>query len=466
MNLDIRIIAYGLSSKKLMLKLVAIIPPAYLHPSYQLFYKLLLKCFEKFNEVPTLKVMEEQAKAMWDATLTQTYVDALNEVIDEREFPADAEQLKIRYNTQVMLRLGQDVFVQGREGDTFTDLQHVNKVLKKAVTTIDSIYSTKVFKEGSLAETAIDTWNDYKKVKDNPDIARGVHLGYREFDRITNGIQAAELMLIGGEAGAGKSTLAMNMAVNAWLGGITPPKSVNEITTELITNAYGANVLYFTLEMPYKAQRRRLDACTAGISLYGIRDGNLTPQEEELFKASLKFQKCYEKQFHVIDIPRGCTVSYIESKFIEKCYEFTPDLVVVDYISLMSPDEKTGSDWLDLGRIAEQLHEFCRTYNVPTISPVQLTRPQKSNGKKDDNNVADQSRVGRSFMFVQNANIILNIESRSDEETRRDMVVRIAKMRDGERTSFVLNKRLDIMRIYDDVPDWEPVDVEEDNAIL
>jgi replicative DNA helicase len=454
MDLDIKILAYTLGEKRLMLTIQAMITPEYFQSAYQSFYKLLIRCFEKFKEIPTLRVMEEQCGGIWNQSFIDIYSEALNTSIDPKELPADLDKLKVRYNAQIVLKLGKDIFQENWNGKDFKSLEEANKSLKKTVSNIDLIYGNKVFKEGSLSETAIDTWNDYKKVKDNPELARGVRVGLREFDRITNGVQNAELVLIGGEPTSGKSTLAMNMAINAWLGENKVPSTVLEVSD--CFNDSGKNILYFTLEMPYKAQRRRIDACVAGVPLYGIRDGNLTPAEEERFKAALKFQKIYNKQFHVVDIPRGCTVTYIESKYVEKCYEFKPDLVVVDYISLMAPDEEQGSDWLNLGRIAEHLHEFCRAYNVPVISPVQLTRPNKSAKKDDTSNVADQSRVGRSFMLVQNANIIINIEKRPDEDTRCDMIIRIAKMRDGETTSFVLHKRLDMMRIYDDLPGWSP----------
>ena len=458
MDLDVRVLAYALAEKRLLLSIQAATTPEYFQSAYQSFYKLLSRCFDKFKEIPTLRVMEEQSASVWNESFARIYAEALGIAVDPKELPADLEKMKIRYNAQVVLKLGREIFQENWNGQDFKNLDDANRLLKKTVTAIDSIYGSKAFREGSLSDTAIDTWNEYRKVKENPQLARGVHIGLREFDRITNGIQNAELLLIGGEPGSGKSALAMNAAVNAWLGSNTVPATPGELMPDSPICDDGKNVLYFTLEMPYKAQRRRIDACMAGVPLYGIRDGTLTPAEEERFKASLKFQKMYDKQFHVVDVPRGCTVTYIESKFVEKCYEFKPDLVVVDYISLMAPDEEQGSDWLNLGRIAEMLHEFCRAYDVPVISPVQLTRPQKQSNKKDETtvNVADQSRVGRSFMLVQNANIILNIEKRPDEDARRDMVIRIAKMRDGETTSFVLHKRLDMMRIYDDLPDWSP----------
>jgi len=216
----------------------------------------------------------------------------------------------------------------------------------------------------------------------------------------------------------------------------------------------GYNILYFSIEMPYDPKRRRCDAGIAEVPLYGVRDGNLTIEEEEKFYAALDFQSRYEKQFHILDIPRGCNMSMIESKYLAKCHEYHPDLIVVDYLTLKTQDNDKGSDWHNLGIVAEQLHEFCRTYNVSVISPVQLNRP-KSNSRGELES-PDQHRVGRSIMLVQNSNIILNIETRKDEDLKPDMVIRIVKMRDGEKGTIVLHKRLDLMRLYDEIPGWTP----------
>lgn len=452
-ELDQKILAYALTERRITLNLQTAISAEYLHPDCQVFYKLLMACFDRFHEVPTPKVMEEQGGAVWNEHLAGIYTQALSAQVDPREFPSDLEKLKTRYNSQLLLKFGEEVFRQNYNGDGFNNLEEANVAVKKLIAGIDGIYGNRIFKEGSLADTAAEAWTDYKSVRDNPDVAKGIHLGLREFDRITNGMQQSELMLIGGESSSGKSALCMQMGVNAWLGSNNVPQVPGDIPKEF--NDDGVDVLFFTIEMPYKALRRRIDACVAGVPLYSIRDGCLTTDEFERYRAALRFQRAYPKQFHIVDIPRGCTMAQVESKYIEKCHEYKPQLLIIDYISLMTPDREQGSDWLNLGRLAEQMHEFCRAYGIAVISPVQLNRPprQKDGGEPPP---PDQHRVGRSIMLTQNSNILLNIKTRKDEHLKPDMEVQIAKMRDGERGAFTLHKRLDIMRIYDDVPGWTP----------
>jgi len=454
-ELDGKILAYALNEKRITLSLQTSISADYLHPSCQLFYRLLIQCFEKYHELPTPKVMAEEGGAIWENNnLADLYTVIQNISYNAKEFPSDLEKLKKRYNEQLLLKFGQEVFRENWDGNQFADLQAANVQLKKLIASVDGIYGNRIYKEGALSETAREAWGEYRSRRDDPSLARGIHLGLREFDRITNGLQKHELMLIGGESSSGKSALAMQMALNAWRGTNEVPATARE-AHEMSFNDTGVNVLFFTIEMPYGALRRRIDASLAGIPLYSLRDGNLTADETERFKAALEFQRRYHKQFHIVDIPRGCTIAQIESKYIEKTHEYEPELIVVDYLSLLTPDKEQGSDWLNLGRSAEQLHEFCRTYGIAMISPVQLNRPPKQRDGGEPPS-PDQHRVGRSIMLTQNSNILINIKTRKDEHLKPDMHIEIAKMRDGERGAFVLHKRLDIMRIYDDVPGWTP----------
>jgi len=463
-DLDKRIFSYGLKEKKLMLTLQNVVSQEYIQSGVcQTFYNVLLRCFDKYKEIPTINVMKENAGNIWNDDLENLYKESFELEIDSKELPMDIEKLKIRYNYQLLLKCGKNVFQENWNGSNFQDLEEANSILKKTSSNINDLYKENVFNESSFANSARDDLRDYKETKENPEKVQGILLGLREFDRITNGLQEAELMLIGGESSSGKSTLAMNMAINAWLNGNVIPNVPSEVPDTF--NKVGAHVLYFSIEMPFKPMKRRCNACMAGLPLYGIRDGSLTREEEIKFKAALQFQRKYPAQFYIVDVPRGCTMSMIESKYLEKKEELPDDekfLIVIDYISLMTADEERGSDWLNLGRLAEQMHEFCRHYKTPVISPVQLNRPPKNYGS--DNPPADQHRVGRSIMLSQNSNILLNIETRKDEETRQDMVVRIAKMRDGERGAFALQKRFDIMRLYDDAPGWEPHTYEENNG--
>lgn len=463
MSVDHRILGYLLSEKSMTLKILDRVPDKFLDPKYRDFYGIIQRCVKKYNELPTIRMVKDDAE--WKDEYEDLYKLARcyneTEGYDPADMELDVEKIKERHNANEILKFGRDVFKNNFDGKGFRDLDDANKKLRKLVAEIDSIKISKTYKEGSLKSTVDEAKEEYENRKTNPSAAQGIKVGMREFDRITNGLQPAELVLIGGESSAGKSALAMNMAINAWRGSNPYPED-REWVDQKNYALDGVNVMYFTIEMPFSPLRRRVDACLAGVPLYGLRDGNLSAEEEMKYESALEFQKNYPKEFYMVDIPRGCTVGQIEAKYIELLYEFPPELVIVDYVSLMKLDIDDGQDWLNLGRLAEMLHEFCRTYYIPCITPVQLNRPKQHGGNPA---MPDQHRVGRSIMLPQNCNIMLNIDSRPDENTRPDMSINIAKMRDGEKGAFTLHKRLDMMRIYDDVPGWTTEDYEVDDGV-
>jgi len=246
MNLDEKIIAYALKERRIALKLKSFITPDYLHNDYKSFYEIFISYFENFKEVPTFKIFEEYSSENWKEEFVNIYNNSSNLEIDEREFNYDIEKLKQRYNADLLIRVGKLVYKDNLSNGEFKSLTEANIAIKKLSAGIDSINSKKIYKEGSLASTAKDSLKNYLMRKENPEISMGVKLGFREFDRITNGLQKSELMLIGGESSAGKSALAMQTGVNAWLGTNKVPERAENVDPEKFI-ADGKNVLFFTI---------------------------------------------------------------------------------------------------------------------------------------------------------------------------------------------------------------------------
>ena len=158
----------------------------------------------------------------------------------------------------------------------------------------------------------------------------------------------------------------------------------------------------------------------------------------------------YNKNFYVVDMPKGATVREIELKYIEVLEtRFKPDLVIVDYLGIMSKNsdlnkKSEDADWLELGQISAELHEFARVYEVPVITGSQVNRIKE--GSKQQHST---SRLARSSMVPNNANVIIQIACREDEDTRTDMPIHIIKMRDGEKGAFILSKNFAKMKVID-----------------
>jgi len=448
LSLDRTILSYAVHNKQFAMELANSATFEYFHIDIQWLYKAIMDYFNnpKFKELPTAAVIEEYLTINYSQ---ESFIKAGKELFGEilllesnpSEFKWYMEKLKVRYNDQVQRSCVSNAIKLIRDSeDDPKRVEKVNKIIQDSVITIDSIYKTKAYQEGSLDASAKLRVQKYKEVEANPEIAQGIFSGFSELDRITNGMHQGELLIIGGATSSGKSVVMMNMAINAYLGRQNPM----EMPTESIK---GHNVLFFTLEMPKDSLERRIDACISQVLHNEIRDGKLGAEDKEKYFKGLRFQSKYNKKFHIVDMPRGVTVREIELKYLEmkETLGINFDLVVVDYIGIMKASKDQGSDWLSLGNIAEELHEFARVYQIPVVTATQVNRPKDPNKQQ-----YSTDRVARSDMIPQNANIILQIGCRGDEEyTRLDMPVYITKMRDGEKGSFTLMKDFARMRVVD-----------------
>lgn len=450
-DLDKKILAFILSSKSNAMT-ASSLGAEYFDIKLQWLYCAIMSYFNnpKYKELPTENIIKEYlVKNYSQQSFIDEGIQIFREIcaleVDQPEFNWYLGKLKNRYNDQIQKKSASDIVKLMKDHNISGEerVDKVNSIYRQTVMNIDSIHKKESYEEGSLDQSAKARALKYKAVKENPDLARGQLTGFSELDRITNGFHPGELIIIAGSTGSGKSILMQNMAVNAYLGGLNPmidPPDDSDV---------GANVLYFSLEMPKDVQEMRIDACMAEIPTNSIRDGALTAEEEERYGKALKFQTKHKKKFHIVDIARGVTPRDIELKYLEACDEhgIDFDLVVIDYLALMraSYTKAGSSDWLDLGTISEELHEFGREYKIPVLTASQLNRP-----KDPSKQLHSTDRLARSNMIPDNANIILQIDWRGeDEHTRIDMPVFIIKMRQGEKGSFTLVKNFGCMKVVD-----------------
>lgn len=446
MSLDRKVLSCAFKEKKYMMELSNSITSKYLEHKYQWLFDLVNTHFTnpKFKEIPSREIIKEQLFLKNQdnnsvARYLQIYDEVLQEQISLEDFSFRLNELKSRYNYNLQNEVANEIFKIHKAPILESEkIEKTNKKIKEAIVAIDAIYKTQIYEEGSLKQTAKERLAKYEQVEKDPESARGILTGFKEFDRRTNGMHEGELLIVAGATGTGKSVLMHNIGVNAYLGSNNPTESI-EIKTD------GRNVLYFSLEMPKTTMERRIDACLAGLYYNHLRDGKLTEDDKRKYIRSLTFQEKYEKQFYIIDMPKGATVREIELKYNEVCdHHFKPDIVIVDYMGIMSPSNKSdGQDWLDLGHISAELHEFARVYKTVVITGSQVNRP------KDGKNEHSTDRLARSSMIPNNANVIIQIGCRDNEDTMTDMPIHIIKLRDGEKGSFTLSKNFNKMKVID-----------------
>lgn len=449
LNLDDMILAYLLKSKHYAMELTNTIDVEYLDSNLaQWLYKTSMEHFRnpKFKEIPTANILSEyfdkQSKlAFTKQDLLEFYQKLISVQLEPAEFSWYVDKIRQRYNSKLQKQYTSTI-IKTLKSNNADKVEAVNKLFRESTVAIDSINKCQSYEEGTLDESAKERARLYKETEENPEKAKGILSGFSELDMITNGLHDGELMIVGGSTGHGKSVVLHNVAVNAYLGQhnpLEPAPDENEIKG-------GHNILYFSLEMPKAMQERRIDACMAGVIANEIRDGRLSEEDKEKYYKVLKFQSKYAKKFKIVDMARNVTMREIELKYVESCdkYGIKFDQVYIDYLGLMKPISLEAQDWLEQGMVSAEMHEFLRSYKISGVTAVQLNDPKDPSKPQHST-----SRIARSRTIPTNANIILEIGSRENEDTRIDMPVYITKMRDGGKGSFILTKDFARMRVVD-----------------
>lgn len=466
MNIDYLVLAHIIQNKQNAMEAAKSIRAEYFEVRNQWLYTAIMEHFTNpsIKELPTINVIREYLETHYTkddfiARGLKLSNGVLKLSVDPQEFTWHLNKLRLKYNKKLHKTCTDEIAKVSK--DTQNEEERIiktNDVLRASLTEIESIHRKAAYKEGSLDNSAKERVARYEAVEKNPELAQGILTGISDFDRVTNGLHGGELILIGGQTGTGKSVLMHNIAVNAWLEGYNPLNTAPDQDATI----KGNNILYFSIEMSKDMQERRLDACMADIPSNSIRDGKLSEEEKDKYFKVLEFQKKYSKKFHIVDMPREVTTREIELKHLEleDKYNIKWDMVVADYLGVMKANTQQNSDWLNLGIISEEMHEYARTYDIPVLSAVQLNRPKDPTKQEHSTN-----RVARSDMIPTNANVILQIGCRGeDEHTRMDMPIYGVKIRDGEKTSFTLIKNFAHMKVTN-MDDETFAEDDEDDAL-
>ncbi len=255
----------------------------------------------------------------------------------------------------------------------------------------------------------------FQKLSEDKDAFRGVPTGFTLLDRITNGLQKSDLIVIAARPGMGKTSLAMNIVENA---------AVNN----------GCVCAVFSLEMPEVQIIQRLLCSTAGVSMSDALAGKLGPDDwKRLAKGSelLKNSK--------INIDDSSRVT--PSEILSKCRRIKAnnggklDLVMIDYIQLMESGKKHGDEnrTQEVASITRDLKIMAKELDVPVVALSQLRRIQSAEPQLSD--------LRESGAIEQDADIVMFINrpdvNATDEDIEKKHIVKgmaeliIAKHRNG-----------------------------------
>lgn len=188
----------------------------------------------------------------------------------------------------------------------------------------------------------------------DPDIKPGLLTGFHEYDLKTGGLQKSELTIIAARPGAGKSALMLNIAENVGIG------------TDNV-------VAIFSLEMSRPQLECRMMASKAWVNVHKAMEGIYLGREEKV-KLQTALGHLVETNIYIDD---SATLTPVQLR--AKCRRLKQrakrlDLVLIDYLTLMSAGSRTGSREQEIALISRSLKQCAKELEVPVVALAQLNR--------------------------------------------------------------------------------------------
>lgn len=456
-DLDLVILGYALRGRKFMTEIVRAVSPQFFSGNFKDFYVAISSAFtnpeikEVLSPTALLQYCDTIGLSQSKTKISNIYDAALKvSISSDADFKFHLKQFKDQYNRNAARDLSELIKDSLARG---LDTKDINKLLGETNRAIAAINNDHLVDQGSLGDDIVNIYKEYGYISDNPTEFKGVMSGFVSLDERTNGFFGGELIVWAGWEGSGKSLVCGQIAVNAHLGSNTINSDLDNFASD------GKNIVYLSLEMPRSNKgkmssaaylNKRMVSCMGAVPFRELRMGCLSEEDLGNFKKTCKFIKEYDKhrKLYIADMPRGTGVDEVEAKYLEAKEMFEPDLMVIDYIGIMNGSDPDAPDWHAQGKIAADLHELARVYNIPIMTPCQVNRPS-TQGHSLNNQKYNTSRLARASGISQNANIVAVIESRDNEHSYNDMQIQLVKVRDAEKGSIQLIKDFPKMRVYD-----------------
>ena len=244
----------------------------------------------------------------------------------------------------------------------------------------------------------------------------GIPTGYSEFDKLTAGLQAGDLVVIAGRPSMGKTTLAINIAENAAIGAKVP-------------------TAIFSMEMPSEQLAFRMISSLGRVDQSHLRTGRFP--DEDWSRINTAVQLMSDAPIYIDDTP-SLSPTEVRARARRLKREHQLGLIVLDYLQLMQVHGSTENRATEISEISRSLKALAKELSLPIIALSQLNRSVEQ--RTDKRPVMSDLR--ESGAIEQDADVIVFIyrEEVYNQDTPRKGIadISIAKQRNGPIGDFPL----------------------------
>jgi replicative DNA helicase len=261
----------------------------------------------------------------------------------------------------------------------------------------------------SIQQVLSDYYERIDQLSSRDEDTYGVPTGFIDLDRLLGGLQPSDLLIVAGRPGSGKTAFMLSAAKNA-------------------AQTFKKHVAVFSLEMSNEQLVQRMIAQETGIDSQRLRMGKLEEEEWPLFAHAIE---ALSGTIIFLDDTPGLTPLQLRTKCRRLHMEFKLDLILVDYLQLMSGGRRSENRVQEVSYISRNMKILARELDVPVLAAAQLSRAIEQRADKEP----QLSDLRESGSLEQDADIVMFIhrpELYEKDTLKQNLAqIKVAKHRNG-----------------------------------
>lgn len=338
--------------KEAVLEVIDILKPeSFYKEEHQKIYDAIMDLASGNKAIDLLTVTEElRRKKLLDEIGGPVYITHLtSRVASAAHIEFHARIVAQKYIQRELIRVSSEI--QAKAFDESTD---VDDLLDFSEAELFNIGQGNIKKESQKVNVLIkEALIQIEEASKRADSLIGIPSGFTRLDRLTNGWQNSDLVIVAARPSMGKTAFVLTMARN-------------------MSIEHNKSVAFFSLEMSSMQLVNRLIVSETELPSHRIRNGKLADFEWE--QLDYKIKRLLDSPIYIDDTP-AISIFELRAKARRLKRQFNIDILIIDYLQLMTGTNDTkGNREQEVSNISRALKGIAKELDIPVIALSQLNR--------------------------------------------------------------------------------------------
>ena len=267
-----------------------------------------------------------------------------------------------------------------------------------------------------LSDSLEDAIREIESAQNRGGDLTGIPTGFTDLDAYTHGLHPGQLVIVAARPAVGKSTFALDIARNAAV-------------------KHNKATIFFSLEMGRAEIAMRMLSAESSIYLQSMRKGTVT--ETDWTKLAAVRGRINDAPLYIDDSPNMSLVE-IRAKCRRLAQQVDLQMVVIDYIQLMSSGKKVESRQQEVSEFSRALKLLAKELQIPVVALSQLNRQTEQSKDKRP----EISHLRESGSLEQDADVVILLHREGiyerDHPRAGEADIILAKQRNGPTGTVVV----------------------------